>query len=215
LDTLTSVEIIGILKEVGADLNYDVRYSNETPERLIDVAAQRGSMELVELLLGKDVTLTDDTIPCAIASGNDDLVHFLLKRGASIDGIGSLNITPLSAAIRLGEEGKNIFDLLIERRAMKHLGNRKHFASAIRAASEVGDAQIIESLVESVVRLGGEVSPEDLSHALVIAAREGHDEAAQILIEAGLIQTSKRLFPNRRLFTKLYGAAVPASSPYC
>lgn len=183
LDAMVFVEIIEILEEVGADLNYHIRciWSVEWPRRIIDIAAQRGFTDVVKLLLCKKATLTDDTLPCAIASNNEELVHFLLQNGARVDVIGSLEITPLSAAIRLGEDGKNILDLLVKRQALKSLENHKHFASALEAASEVGDVRTIEFLVQ----LGGKVKPEDLGYALMIAARDGQDEAAQILIEAG------------------------------
>jgi ankyrin repeat protein len=55
------------------------------------------------------------------------------------------------------------------------------YASALHAASAVGDVQFLEYLVD----LGGDVTPEDLGHVLLKLAKSGHNGAASMLIDAG------------------------------
>jgi ankyrin repeat protein len=181
LDDQTSMNVINIMLNVGADLNYDVGiYGDSThPRRVIDVAAQRGNIDIVKLLLNSGAKMTGDTLACAVASGNEGLIRFLLNEKADINSIGSLGITPLAAAIRLKND--EIVKLLVDQKALTNLRDKAHFFAALKAASEVGDATWIDYLVH----LGGDVSPENLGYALMIATRDGQDEAAKLLIDAG------------------------------
>ena len=64
---------------------------------------------------------------------------------------------------------------------MKLLCDQHHFGSAFKAASEVGDIQFIEALVQ----LRGNVRLKDLGYALIYASRKGNDDVAKILIDSG------------------------------
>jgi ankyrin repeat protein len=178
LDDQTSMNVINIMLNVGADLNYHVENSGGA-RRVIDVAAQRGNIDIVKLLLNSGAKMTGDTLACAVASGNEGLIRFLLNEKADINSIGSLGITPLAAAIRLKND--EIVKLLVDQKALTNLRDKKHFSAALKAASEVGDTTWIDYLVH----FGGDVGPEDLGYALVIATRDGRDEAAKLLIDAG------------------------------
>jgi ankyrin repeat protein len=181
LDGQASMNVINIMLNVGAALNYDVGYSGDDtyPGRIIDVAAQRGNIDIVKLLLNSGAKMTGDTLACAVASGNEGLIRFLVNEKADINSIGSLGITPLAAAIRLKND--EIVKLLVDQKALANLRDKKHFSAALKAASEVGDTTWIDYLVH----FGGDVGPEDLGYALVIATRDGRDEAAKLLIDAG------------------------------
>lgn len=165
--------------KLGVDPNKEkgFRGTGET-RNIIDVAAQRGNLRLVSLLLDSGARLTRDTLPAATTSGNKDLIMLLISRGAEVNSIGMLGITPLAAAIRL--QSSEIIKMLKNHGASPLTGER-NFSAAFQAASEVGNIQLIESLVE----LRGNVSPYDLGYALTVAVRDGRDEIVQTLIDAG------------------------------
>ena len=169
-------DLILFLLQRGADVNSGNELNKSRPHRAIDVVAQRGSLEMVELLLNKGASLSGDTFPCAVASGNEDLIYFLLEKGADINSIGSLKNTALAAAIRL--ENTRIISLLTERGAK--LNDKERFSAALTAASEVGNVAFIKHLVQ--LKIG---HPDDLGHALVTATRGEFDEVATMLIDAG------------------------------
>lgn len=169
-------DLIHFLLQRGADVNSGNALNGSRPHRAIDVAAQRGSLVLVELLLNKGASLSGDTFPCAVASGNEDLIHFLLEKGADINSIGSTKVTALAAAIRL--ENTRIISLLTEGGARSD--DKEKFSAALTAASEVGNVAIIKDLVQ--LKIG---HPDDLGHALATATRGEFDEVATMLIDAG------------------------------
>ena len=169
-------DLIRFLLQREADVNSGNALNDSRPHRAIDVAAQRGSLVLVELLLNKGASLSGDTFPCAVASGNEDLIQFLLDKGADINSIGSTKVTALAAAIRL--ENTRIINLLTERGARSD--DKERFSAALTAASEVGNVAIIKDFVQLKI-----CHPDDLGHALIIATRGGFDEVATMLIDAG------------------------------
>ena len=168
--------LIHFFLQRGADVNSGHPLDYWGPNRAIDVVAQRGSLEMVELLLNKGASLSGDTFPCAVASRNEDLIHFLLKSGADVNSIGSLKITALAAAIRL--ENTRIISLLRESGAK--LDDKERFSAALTAASEVGNVAFIKDLIQLKID-----NPDGLGHALLTAIRGGFDEVATMLIDAG------------------------------
>ena len=180
-DDQTSMEIVKVMLECGVDLNSHIEHNwvYTDPCTVIDVAAQRGNLRLVNLLLESGALLTGDTLPRAIASGNQDLILLLLTRGADVNSIGFLRVTPLAAAIRL--EDAHILKLIEDRGASAIMQGQEHLEAALVAASEVGNIQYFERLIQ----LGGKVSPYGLGYALMIATRDGWDEIAKTLIDAG------------------------------
>ena len=183
-------DLIHFLLQRGADVNSGYALRSRLPYRAIDVVAQRGSLEMVELLLNKGASLSDDTFPCAVASGNEDLIHFLLNRGADINSISSLEITALAAAIRL--QNTRIINLLREGGAK--WDDEKRFRAAIMAASEVGNVAFLKDLVQ--LKVG---NPDDLGLALVTVTRGGFDEVAIMLIDAGANTNIEREDPPLRI----------------
>lgn len=173
--------------KAGADLNYNVSEPDRLtwgsdpniPRRVIDMAARRGHFEVVTLLMIHGALLTGNTLPCAVASGNETLIQFLLGRGADINSIGSLNTTPLAAAIQL--QNARIIKILEKHGALTRLNEKVYLFVALRATSEVGNVPFIKYLIQ----FGGMVNPKDLGYALTIAIRDGQDEVARILIDTG------------------------------
>ena len=175
-DVQTAMRIVAIMLKLGVDLNEESKLGDsDRPGTIIDVAAQRGSLSLVDFLLDTGARLTDDTLPAAVKSGNKDLVEFLISKGADVNSLGRLHATPLAAAVRI--KSAEIISML-ETRGASLL---KHFPSVFRAASDVGDLQLIERLME----LKESISPGQLGYALTIAVKDGREEIAKILIDAG------------------------------
>jgi hypothetical protein len=73
-------EIVKFLINVGADLNFQLHNSGDgtCPCKIIDVAARRGDLTLIRILVERDATPTADTLVGAISSGNLELIEFLL-----------------------------------------------------------------------------------------------------------------------------------------
>ena len=177
------MKIIDIMLECGTNLNHPidpVRFLDHNyPSIIIDIAAQRGMLSVVDRLLESGALITGDTMPCAAKSENQELILFLLERGANVNSIGPLEITTISEAIRLRNE--QLLKFLEAQGATVINQTRAHYSAALLAASEVGNVQYIERLIE----LGGWARPKDLGYALIIAVREDRKETATALINAG------------------------------
>ena len=181
LEEQASIDTIKIMVDVGADLDCS-RYSgpyNTTPQRVIDVAAQRGSLEMVKMLLDKRASPSGDTLTYAVKSRNEDLIHFLLERGADISSIGSLGMTALEAAI--GVRNDRIISLLEEHGAFVNLKDQRHVSAALVAASKAGDVAFTKHLLQ----LECQIIPYDLGYALKHATVNGFEEVAMVLLDAG------------------------------
>ena len=184
LDDQSSMKIVEIMLKCGVDLNHDVEnstsiFEKENPNRVMDVAAQRGQLPIVDLLLKSGASLTGNTLPCAVKSQKKDLIRLLLESGADINSIGTLQITTLSVAIELRDN--QMIRFLETQGASVINQSKEHCAAAILAASEAGNIQFLERLVQ----LGGSVSPEDWGYALLIATIDNRDEDVEKLIDAG------------------------------
>ena len=186
LDDQSSMKIIKIMLECGVDLNHDVDDADENiatygnySYRVIDMAAQRGQLPMVDLLLQSGASLTGNTLPCAVKSQNKDLIRLLLESGADINSIGSLGITTLSVAIALRDD--SMFRFLEDQGASVINQSEGHYSAAVRAASEARNIQFLEKLIQ----LEGGVSPHDLGYALLIATIDDRDENVEKLIDAG------------------------------
>ena len=182
LDDLLSMKIIEIMLECGVDLNHCVVESGPFPyreDRVMDIAAQRGQIYIVDLLLKSGASLTGNTLPCAVKSQNKDLIELLLGSGADINSIGSLQITTLSVAIELRDD--HMIRFLEDQGASVIDQSKEHCSAAVVAASRVGDIQYIERLI----KLGGKVRARDLGYGLLIATIDDRDEDVKKLIDAG------------------------------
>ena len=180
-DTLTyAVEsmneaLIHFLLERGADINSIGRLGKTA----LDVAAQRGSLEMVKVLLNNRASLSGDTLTYAIISTNQDLIHFLIERGADINSIGPWKIIALEAAIRL--RNARVISLLEEHGAVVNLKDQGQVYAALRAASKAGDV----ASTKHILQLECQISPDDLGHALMEATEKGFEEVAMVLLDAG------------------------------
>ena len=184
LDDDACVEIINTMLKHGANPKFD-DYSDcsgdalSNQRRLIDVAAERGMLGTVKLLCDHGAVLTDDTLPCAVASGNQDLIRRLLASGADINCIGSSGTTPLAAAIRL--QDAQVLRLVASCTAGVLFQGQEQLSAALNAASDVEDISLIQQLIQSQ----GKVSSEGLGRALSVAIKHGRDDFAKELIGLG------------------------------
>ncbi|KAL1851983.1 hypothetical protein Daus18300_012406 [Diaporthe australafricana] len=175
----TCLRTLTTMVQIGADLNYHHRIRGDGGRTIVDIAAGRGELDLVRRMFEAGAVLSHDTLPCAISSGNIQLIYHLLGVGARIDTIGSLQITPLAAAIR--SQNQRLVDLVVDHDGEANLGTSIYFRSALNAASEAGNAKWIHRLVN----IGGVVLPGDLGMALSFCAERGQTDSAITLIDAG------------------------------
>ena len=184
LDDDASVKTISIMLKYGVHLKFDAysRYFGDVlsnPRKLIDVAAERGMLGTVKILHDNRVSLTSDTLPCAIASGNLGLINLLFTLGADINCIGSSGITPFAAAVRL--QDTQVLELIADCGAWVLLQGEQQFSAALNAASDVEDILLIELLIQ----MGGKVSSKGLGCALSVAIKNGRDDLAKEMIGLG------------------------------
>ena len=181
-DEHTSLETVKIMLEYGADINRVIGQDNQmksSSRTVIDAAAQRGYLGVAKLLLDSRASTNGDTLPSALASGNQDLVSLLLARGADVNSYGSREITPLEGAIRC--EVTQLLKLIEDHGTSAKMQGQGYLADIFRAAS----ASVDMPLVTQLIRHGCKVRPGDLKYALSTAIQEGRNKAATILIDAG------------------------------
>ena len=191
LDDQTAMGTIRVILDIGADLNFrqerngDLWREDFCGETVIDAAAQRGSFEMVELLLRSGARLTRSTLVFAVSSGNHHLMQMLLERGADVNShhkdclrLARFKTTPLAEAIRL--QNPETIGLLQQYDTFR-LDDDTQFLAAIVAASEVGNITFIERLIQ----IGGQARATEMGYALAIAISDGQDEAVTMLIDAG------------------------------
>ena len=181
-DEYTALEIVKVMLEHGADINYDVTSHSDFGFRsrtVINTAAHRGFLRVVKLLLDSGASTNSDTLPIALISGDQDLASLLLARGADVNSCGSLEITPVGAAIRC--EVTQVLKLIEDHGISAKMQAQVYLAGMFRAASASANIPMITQLI----RHGCKVSLKDLDYALRAATKEGRTRAAKILIDAG------------------------------
>ncbi|PSN59534.1 ankyrin [Corynespora cassiicola Philippines] len=171
----TCMRIVQIMVAHGLDMNQCTRNGYS----IIELAAERGFLRLVQQLVNEGAIVTTDSLPCAVKSQNVDLVAFLMEKGAKINAVSRRLGSPLAAAVR--SRNPDMINLCIRNGALSHILEGGQLSSLLEAASAAGSVEWIEYVME----LGGDVRPADLGLALVMAIRDGHEEAAERLIKAG------------------------------
>ena len=164
----------------------------------IDVAAERGNFESVQLLLRSPVSSTRETLTCAIRSRNKELIKFLLNDGADVSAFEESTVehrynservpspvpSPLSEAIRWGDA--EILDLLrrngVWSRTVNKVTEIREFEDVLIAASVRGELNTVRELLNY---RPPNTFGVDLSDALVAAIYLNDDAIALTLFDAG------------------------------
>uniref|UniRef100_A0A6Q2YFC9 SAM domain-containing protein n=1 Tax=Esox lucius TaxID=8010 RepID=A0A6Q2YFC9_ESOLU len=127
----------------------------------------------------------------ASASGHENLVRFLLRKGASVDSRNNYGWTPLMQATRFGH--LNVAHILLENGAEIN-GRNRMGASVLTMAARGGHTHVAKLLLESGafvddydhLALAEGVGREFMDiTALLAAAQHGHEAAVRLLLEWG------------------------------
>ncbi|KAK6491861.1 ankyrin repeat and SAM domain-containing protein 6-like [Huso huso] len=133
----------------------------------------------------------------AAASGHDNLVRFLLRKGASVDSRNHYGWTPLMQAARFGH--LNVAHMLLENGAEINARNRIG-ASVLTMASRGGHVSVVKLLMESGafvddydhldVNMGNNNNNNTKGEfpditALMTGAQHGHEAVVRLLLEWG------------------------------
>lgn len=208
-DIDTAIRIVEIMLRVKASIAHSVIVHRKTlneslwrdfsPRSVLDMAAEQGYLEVVRILLDSGIRPTEETLTCAIRSTNMELVLDLLHEDVNVDTVATLfrcpdklglrnwpverNFdytlrTPYSEAIR--SRNTQLIRLLKDKGALRHIHQNSEFKAALFAAAEVGNLEIVRSLIRDI--RGKE---KELGCALFKACAAGHEKVAQTLITAG------------------------------
>uniref|UniRef100_A0A8C2ZTR2 Ankyrin repeat and sterile alpha motif domain containing 6 n=1 Tax=Cyclopterus lumpus TaxID=8103 RepID=A0A8C2ZTR2_CYCLU len=132
----------------------------------------------------------------ASASGHENLVRFLLRKGTSVDSRNNYGWTPLMQAARFGH--LTVAHILLENGAEIN-GRNRLGASVLTMAARGGHTHVVKLLLESgayvddydhlavaaeAVSNGGGREFMDIT-ALMVASQHGHEAAVRLLLEWG------------------------------
>jgi ankyrin repeat protein len=154
--------------------------------RLPDAAMNR-DIATVEALLAQGVdpdTLGQYDTPALhwlVRVNEIDAVRLLLEAGADPNGVTGLGVNALSLAISNGST--DMVQLLLNSGADPN-SKEPNGQSMLMSAAIVGEPGVVRALVYKGADVN-EVEPNFGETALMLAAREGHDDAVNILLEAG------------------------------
>ena len=189
LDVETSMKVIDVMMEVRVDINFRLQPGDDIDNHrephlatVLDVAAYRGIFDLAERLLSAHALLTQDTLSCAIRSGNHRLITCLLKQGAEVDDITSFGSSPFAEAVRTKND--SLIDTFVTTGALSRLKEKGRFKATIEAASEVGNISLIRKMLEIREDMGV-IARVFYGLPLATAVRNDQTDIALLLIEAG------------------------------
>uniref|UniRef100_A0A8C9Y5U5 Ankyrin repeat and sterile alpha motif domain containing 6 n=1 Tax=Sander lucioperca TaxID=283035 RepID=A0A8C9Y5U5_SANLU len=125
----------------------------------------------------------------ASASGHENLVRFLLRKGASVDSRNNYGWTPLMQAARFGH--LTVAHILLENGAEIN-GRNRLGASVLTMAARGGHTHVVKLLLESGAYVddcgegcpGGGREFMDII-ALMVASQHGHEASVRLLLEWG------------------------------
>ncbi|KAK3117951.1 hypothetical protein LTR53_000243 [Teratosphaeriaceae sp. CCFEE 6253] len=190
LGAAMSSQICVLLARVGIDFDrelseYPFGHLWEvplSPPRLLDVAASRGDIHLVQQLRAYGASLTDDTLTAALRSRNLDLVHYLIAQGVPTDCFSQhYRTTPIAQAVTL--QDTHTSPLLQDRGCMNDIQEEFRYCALLAAFAGTGETDFLDYLVNLQCSHGRDESI--LSYALVHAVRADQTAAAITLLKAG------------------------------
>ncbi|KAK5677545.1 hypothetical protein LTS10_010117 [Elasticomyces elasticus] len=189
-DQRSVLELCDTLHDIGVDLNHqlasedrkDVWRIARMPPRLMDIAIERGFIEVVVRLSSLGGAFSHDSMTAAVRSSDPKLVRYLLSLGVIADSYSThFRTTPIAEAVRLRQG--NIFQLLVSEGCMRDIHEEFRFCSMLASAAESDDTPMVDHL------LSLDTTHKDdsciLGYALVNAAMANSTSAAIRLAEAG------------------------------
>jgi len=167
----TSTRIVDIMHSVGADIS----------TKLLNAAAEKGHQALLRKFLNQYRLSPDKrTLCCAVKSGNENLVRYLLEHGTTVhDALDGKVITPLSEAILL--QNYRMMRVLEEKGAYERFDEWPPFHAAWMAAVTIGD----QVLVKKLISMRKNIPADALGYALSKVSSNGDYEAAVMLLNLG------------------------------
>ncbi|KAK5735868.1 Exocyst complex component 5 [Elasticomyces elasticus] len=190
LDPVSISAICDELDAVNIDVNYALASGKfgsvwdvpPTLPQLLDVAIERGLLELVVRLRASGASYSQHTMTAAVRSRNSSLLHYLLSHGAVADSYSAhFRTTPIAEAVRTRQ--REVYHLLAGEGCLRQISQEYRFCSILAAAAEAGDAELVDSLLR--LDFPHNVDPNILGYALVKAAEANHTVIAIKLAEAG------------------------------
>jgi ankyrin repeat protein len=148
-------------------------------------AAGRGHYRRVRRLLdrGADIEGRDEdgvtALTAAAVLGQREVVEFLLDRGADIEARNWWGFSPLASAALAGR--RDVVECLLDRGANIEAHGGDNGDTALAAAARWAQRDIVEYLLHR----GADIDSRDLLDrtALIAAAREGHTEVVECLLD--------------------------------
>lgn len=188
--------LVQLLIDAGANVNDRcvVEPDEVLPGSILAVAAQLGSLQLVQLLTASGAepncrySLDDWTaLQCAIASGHDDIVHVILEAGADINASPSKEYgrTALQEAASQGDS--RYVRLLLQRSAdVNAPAGKVRGVTALQAASIQGHLAVVVQLLHAGADINGKPSENQGRTSLQGAAEWGLLDIVCLLFENNL-----------------------------
>lgn len=138
------------------------------------------------LYIGADPRQTDPlgtpALVLAAELGHDEMIRYLLRKGARHDDFNRVGQTALARAARFGHRSTVAY--LLSKGADPELAGEKYRQSPLIGAAQGGHADIIRMLLEAGADPDHQEGISGFT-PLMIATAEGHLESVRVLLEAG------------------------------
>ena len=207
LSNAAATEIVRMMLALGMDANIEgsrvcvVGYSDDHCfvegdwRSILEVAAHRGWMNLVRILLESGARLSTATLVHAIKSMNMDLVYYLVDQGVAVHKtvyIASQRAYTSPFAEAILTKDISLVQHLVQRGGMRQVKNYTDFLAALRAASTVGNAAVVKALI-GIVMEDPSLDGHCLEEGIVAAIEAGQDNIVLLLIQNGVRISSSTL----------------------
>ena len=189
-------EVVEVLaKEMPGDLDINMRHSQERDRTALMLAAQRGQLDMVGILLkhqGVGIDMQDangmTAIVLAIREGHSAIVQSLLEAKADI-GIVDFQVgrSPLRCAAERDRE--DIVKLLLQHNADPTVTDREGGTAILRAVNRGADKALEEMLNHNLDMKCVDKDGQSLLHG---AARNGYDKIIGILLNKEILGVNVR-----------------------
>ena len=209
------VELLGLA--IPGDIDINMTHSQEHDRTALMLAAQRGHLEMIEILLKHQSIRIDmqdangmTAILLAVREGYSTIVRRLLEVKANIEIVDSqVGRSPLRCAAE--RDRADIVQLLLEHKADPNVKDRLGGTAILRAVNRGAASALEEMMKNNDVDI--KCVDEDGQSLLHGAARNGYDQIARILLKDGRLGVDVR---NKWGMTPLhdasrYGEAAVAS----